>query len=64
MEQTPELIERCTPVQKQLLGVLVSPGRNPLGNTPHKSPCSFYWFTRPEDIPLLEWHEKLRAAGD
>ena len=62
MEQSPELIERCTPVQKQLLGAPVSRDRNPLGDMPEKLPCSLYWFTRPEDIPLLEWHEKMQAA--
>ncbi len=62
MEQPPSVLERCTPVQKQLLGAPISPERHPLGENPDKIPCSFYWFTRPEDIPIAGWRETLNGS--
>ena len=58
MEQPAELVARCTPVQRQLLGAPIAEGRHPLGENPGQIPCSFYWFTRDEDIPLLAWVDR------
>ena len=63
LEQSPELIERASPVERQLLGATVRPGRNPLGDHPEQIPCSHYWFTRPEDIPIAEWRESLNSTA-
>jgi hypothetical protein len=61
--QPERLLRKCTPIQRQLLGAVVEPKRHPLGNVQSR-PSSFYWFTRPEDIPLLAWSAKRsRARG-
>jgi ectoine hydroxylase len=62
VSQTAALIRRCTRIQRQLLGGVVTPSRNPLGDAPGR-PSSFYWFTRPTDIPLLAWWEKSAARA-
>jgi ectoine hydroxylase-related dioxygenase (phytanoyl-CoA dioxygenase family) len=58
--QTAALLRRCTPIQRQLIGGVVRRTRLPLGDAPLR-PSSFYWFTRPEDIPLLGWWDKLAS---
>lgn len=61
IQQSPDLLARCTPLQRQLLGAPITSDRHPLGEHPDKTPCSFYWFTRPEDLPIIEWRENLNA---
>jgi ectoine hydroxylase len=60
--QPEELLSSCSPIQKQLLGAPISRERHPLGDQPHKKPCSFYWFTEMEDIPVLTWFDNLKKA--
>jgi hypothetical protein len=59
--QDARVLRQCTPIQRQLLGAVVPRKRRPLGDVPTR-PSSFYWFTRPEDIPLLAW-SKSRAEA-
>lgn len=68
--QSPTLLERCSPIQRQLLGASARPGRHLLGSDPTKTPCSLFWFTEPCDIPLLAasqmgWKNarRLRRSG-
>jgi ectoine hydroxylase len=60
--QSEEILATCTPIQRQLLGATASPARSPLGNEPAKTPCSFYWYTEPQDLPLQAWFDELHAA--
>ena len=60
-QQDPELIARCSPIRRQLLGALAV-GDNPLGKDPNFHPTSQYW--QPEnwdDVPLRAW---AKANGD
>jgi len=60
INQDPELIARCSPIRRQLLGELAK-GDNPLGLDPNFEPVSQYW--RPDniggegwdDVPLRAW---------
>ena len=55
IQQDPELIERSSPVRKQLLGALAS-GGDPLGAESDFRPSSQYWLTKnQDDIPLRAW---------
>jgi ectoine hydroxylase len=60
IQQSEKLLSRCNLIQRQLLGATTSPKRNPLGNEPSRNPCSFYWYSELEDIPLTSWLETLR----
>ncbi len=62
VEQECELLARCNPLQRQLLGGL-PPGRHPLGDRNDTTPCNHTWFTRPEDIPLLAWSRQMQPRG-
>lgn len=62
LKQSDDLLEKCTAIQRQLLGATASPGRNPLGNEAEKTPCSFYWHSGPDDIPLISWFQCLRNS--
>ena len=63
VEQDPELIARCSPIRRQLLGAL-APGTHPLGETPEFHPASQYWMTNnPEDVPLKAWAEAQAGAA-
>ena len=63
VEQDPELIARCSPIRRQLLGAL-APGSHPLGETPEFHPASQYWITRnSEDVPLKAWAEAQAGAA-
>jgi ectoine hydroxylase len=53
-----EVIARCNPVQRQLLGAL-GEGMCQLRDA-DVEPCSPYWTPRPEDVPLETW---ARAQG-
>ena len=53
--QDPGLIERSSPVRRQLLGAL-SPEGDPMGPDPDYHPASRYWLSdSPDDVPLREW---------
>jgi ectoine hydroxylase len=55
--QDPDLIERSSPIRKQLLGALASEG-DPLGEASDVAPSSQYWLTKnPDDTPLRAWAE-------
>ncbi len=62
MQQDPTLIERSSPIRRQLLGALPS-GDNPLGDDPDFHPSSQYWLTKNrEDVPLRAWYEAHNGA--
>ena len=55
--QDQALIDRSSPIRKQLLGALPS-GGHPLGSTPDIHPSSQYWLTKnQDDVPLRAWAE-------
>ncbi len=57
-EQDPGLIERSSPVRRQLLGALAPMG-DPMGPDPDYHPASRYWLSEDkDDVPLREWAEK------
>ena len=59
INQDPELITRCSPIRRQLLGELAK-GDNPLGLDPNFEPVSQYW--RPDNIGEEGWDDvPLRA---
>lgn len=62
LTQSEEILATCTPIERQLLGATASPARPQLGKEPAKTPCSFYWYTGPEDIPLEAWFDELQAV--
>jgi hypothetical protein len=62
IQQDEELLSRCNPVQRQLLGGL-PPGRHPLGARPETTPCSHTWFSHPDDIPMLGWSRSGRRRA-
>ena len=54
-EQDPGLIERSSPVRRQLLGAL-SPKGDPMGPDPDYHPASRHWMSEDkDDVPLREW---------
>jgi hypothetical protein len=59
--QPEEVLERCNPVQRQLLGELGTGLRNYAGDDPVVHPVSLYWRPKDEDIPLKAWAEAQRA---
>ena len=55
VEQNPDLIDRSSPVRRQLLGAL-APDGDPMGPDPDFHPSSRYWLTENQgDVPLREW---------
>ena len=53
--QDSELIARCSPVRRQLLGAL-APESNPLGDDADFTPASQHWIVKNwEDVPLRQW---------
>ena len=63
VEQDPALIERSSPVRRQLLGAL-APGSHPLGEAPEFHPASQYWIPRNwDDVPLRAWAEAQGATA-
>ncbi len=63
VEQDPALIERSSPIRRQLLGAL-APGSHPLGEAPEFHPASQYWISRNwDDVPLRAWAEAQGAAA-
>jgi ectoine hydroxylase-related dioxygenase (phytanoyl-CoA dioxygenase family) len=57
LHQDPDLIARCTPVQRQLLGEMGTGHRNYTGEDP-VHPVSRHWRPEEEDIPLKAWAEE------
>jgi ectoine hydroxylase-related dioxygenase (phytanoyl-CoA dioxygenase family) len=53
VERSRKLLQRCSPIQRQLLGAPVRPRRHPLGSQPARTPRSLFWFTEPCDLPVL-----------
>ncbi len=63
IQQDADLIERSSPIRRQLLGAIAS-GGDPLGADSDVAPSSQYWLTKnPEDVPLREWAEAQEAAA-
>jgi hypothetical protein len=60
--QSQELLSRCSPLERQLLGATATDHRNPLGSEPERTPCSFYWYSEKEDLPLLEYCERAEKV--
>ncbi len=57
ISQDQSLIDRSSPIRKQLLGALAS-GGHPLGSDPEIHPSSQYWLTKDQDdMPLRAWAE-------
>ena len=55
VEQDPDLIDRSSPVRRQLLGAL-APDGDPMGPEPDFHPSSRYWLTEnQDDVPLRAW---------
>jgi len=56
--QDPGLIERSSPIRRQLLGAIAS-GADALGDDPYWHPSSQHWLTRNwDDVPLKAWAEE------
>ncbi len=63
IEQDPELIERSSPIRRQLLGAM-GDGTDMLGKDPAGNPSSQYWFTDHwENVPLKAWAEERAGQG-
>ncbi len=63
ISQDPALINRSSPIRRQLLGALAS-GGNPLGSAPEITPSSQYWQTKDQDdVPLRAWAEAQRNCS-
>ncbi|MEE2659290.1 MAG: phytanoyl-CoA dioxygenase family protein [Candidatus Latescibacterota bacterium] len=61
IEQDPELLARCSPVRRQLLGAL-APDTDPLGPNSDIAPASQYWQASNDDnVPLRSWAQNQRA---
>ncbi len=57
IHQAPDLIARCTPIQRQLLGELGTGKSNYMGDSANVHPISRHWRPEPDDIPLQGWAE-------
>ncbi|MBV9174708.1 MAG: phytanoyl-CoA dioxygenase family protein [Chloroflexi bacterium] len=58
IQQDPDLIERSSPIRRQLLGALDPSGGDPLGSDPFWEPSSRYWLIKNwDDVPLKKWAE-------
>jgi len=64
IQQDPALVERSSPIRRQLLGALDS-GTDPLGGDPFWEPSSRYWLIKNwEDVPLKAWAEERAGNGE
>lgn len=64
VQQDPALIERSSPIRRQLLGALAT-GAEPLGDDPYWHPSSQYWLTKTwDDVPLKAWAEQRQKTTD
>ncbi len=60
--QDPGLIERCSPVRRQLLGALAPKG-DPMGPDPDFHPASRYWLSdNLDDVPLRKWAQEMESG--
>ena len=57
LHQAPDLIARCTPIQRQLLGELGTGEDNYMGDHAKVHPISRHWRPESDDIPLQAWAE-------
>ena len=57
LHQASDLIARCTPIQRQLLGELGTGEANYLGDDAGVHPISRHWRPESDDIPLQAWAE-------
>jgi ectoine hydroxylase-related dioxygenase (phytanoyl-CoA dioxygenase family) len=58
IQQDPALIERSSPIRRQLLGALATDS-NPLGDDPAWHPGSQQWIPKNwDDVPLKAWAEE------
>ncbi len=55
LHQDANLIARCTPIQRQLLGELGTGERNYMGDDAWVHPLSRHWRPQDADIPLKAW---------
>ncbi len=63
IQQDPELLARCSPIRRQLLGALAT-DNHPLGEEPDFRPSSQYWIPGDwDDVPLKAWVEE-RSSSD
>ena len=63
VEQDRELIDRSSPIRRQLLGAM-GDGSHPLGRNPLESPSSQHWFSDDwESVPLKKWAEQQAGPG-
>jgi ectoine hydroxylase-related dioxygenase (phytanoyl-CoA dioxygenase family) len=60
--QTPQTLEGCSPIQRQLLGELGTGKTNYSGDDPEVHPISLYWRPTDEDIPLRQWAQEQRKT--
>jgi hypothetical protein len=60
--QSADVIARCNPVQRQLLGELGTGLTNYAGDDPDVHPVSRYWRPQDGDIPLQAWAESQRQS--
>lgn len=64
LQQDPALIERSSPIRRQLLGALATDD-DPMGKDPDWEPSSQHWLTRNWDnVPLKQWAEERQGQGD
>ena len=62
LQQARELISRCSPIRRQLLGAL-APGTDPMGEDPDFHPASRHWLVEKDDVPLKAWAEERGYTG-
>ena len=64
LEQAPELLARCSPVRRQLLGALPE-GRDPLGSHGNVdwAPASKHWQPHEDDVPLRAEAQRWAAVA-
>ncbi len=64
-QQTPDLLARCSPIQRQLLSANASDEGVRYNDNDPAHPASRYWRPEPEDIPLKDWaDEQLRLKEE
>lgn len=57
MHQPPDLLAKCTPIQRQLLGELGTGDTNYEGDDP-AHPANRFWRPQEGDVPLEDWIER------
>lgn len=65
LHQDHDLIARCTPIQRQLVGEMGNGHRDYMGEDLRVHPVSRHWRPDDDDIPLKAWAEEQAALrGD